>query len=302
MHKFLLTLAFLISFATSASAQLTVSGVGGGFGGTAPVTCSSSEGNAFLARTTGLDNTHKTRYCTLIDALVTDGLCCAATGGKLDGLWVFTTADATTAKLNVTQNAYNLTQTGTPTSFTADVGYTGDASTFYLDTNFNITTSVGNFSRDSASIGCYILLSRTADQNWAAIGEGRNSETRLYPKQAAGPGGLIFEATDGVGANFFTNGDAKGLWTVTRTTSTLTTLYKNAAAASSATSAHASSALTTEAATMLLFAWNSSGTPTGFSGDQMGACYMGAGMSNAQVINLHSRINAYMTSYSVAAY
>ena len=60
--------------------SLLGAGKAGGGGG---ITCSSSQGNAFLARLTGSpDNAHKTAYCTLIDGLVTDGV-----WSKLDALY-----------------------------------------------------------------------------------------------------------------------------------------------------------------------------------------------------------------------
>jgi hypothetical protein len=62
---------------------------GGGF------TPSCSQSSAFLARTSGLDTTHKTAYDTLICGLVTDAL-----WSSLDALYIFATADATTAGLN----------------------------------------------------------------------------------------------------------------------------------------------------------------------------------------------------------
>src|SRR5882757_8185192 len=55
-----------------------------------------AEATSFLARTSGLDAAHTGAYCVLIDGLVTDSVY-----SILDGLYVFATADTTTALLNL---------------------------------------------------------------------------------------------------------------------------------------------------------------------------------------------------------
>lgn len=280
-------------FGSRSALNAASSGSGGGF------TPSCTPSSVFLARASGVTVTaDKTRYDTLICGLQTDGLCCAATGGVLDFLHVYAAPDSATAKLNLTQSAYDDVQTGTLT-FTAYQGFTGNSSTGYLDTGFNITSSVGNFAQNSNTIGCYVLSSRTVTQNWVSIGELRNAETRLLPNQGAGPGGLIYENADGVGANFFTTvGNAQGLWTSARTTSAITTLYKNNLG-SQTTSTHGSLALTTELLTLLEFASNTAGGAANFTGDQMAACFSGAGMTSTQANNLQARLNTYMSTLSV---
>ena len=126
---------------------------GGGFSPT------STESSNFLARTSGLNNTHKTRYDALISGLVTDG-----DYTKLDVLYVWATDTTTNALLNLAPNAsYNGTVVGTPTSFTADVGYTGDGSTFAIDSHFNPNTaSSPQYTQNSASLGAYVLTNVTS--------------------------------------------------------------------------------------------------------------------------------------------
>jgi hypothetical protein len=55
-------------------------------------------------------------------------------------------------------------------SFSADHGYTGDASTVYIDSGFNPSTAGGNFSTTAASLGIYQLNSRATGQIWIQIG------------------------------------------------------------------------------------------------------------------------------------
>lgn len=277
-------------------------GCSAGFCGGAPggggFTPSCTASTNWLARATGVTLTaDKQNYDNLLCGLVTDGVCCAATGGVLDVLYMWPAPDTATAKLNLTQNAFNLTQTGSLT-FSAYHGYTGDASTGFFDTGFNAFTAGGNYAQNSATFGCYLLSNRAATQPWAMGGYLNNRETRLFGNQSAGPGGAIFTANDNSGANFFTTANAQGSWLSTRTSSSLTTLYKNEA--SVATSANVSGQA--DSLDFFLFADNANGVAAAISGDQQGSCFIAAGMNATQAVNTQHRINSFMTAYSINVY
>src|SRR5258706_278504 len=81
--------AILLAVSPALTGSITLLGVGkpAAGGGFSP---SCTESSNFLARATGITLTaDKTNYDTLICGVVTDGLCCAATGGVLDGLYIW---------------------------------------------------------------------------------------------------------------------------------------------------------------------------------------------------------------------
>lgn len=140
---------------------------GGGGGG-----C--SQATTFLARTSGLDTTHQNAYTTFICGLVTDGL-----WTKFDVLYVFATADSTTAKLNLVSTSFGASLVGTPT-FTVDRGYLSTGTGAYISTGFNPSTAPSpNFTQNSAHISAWSNTNGTASTG--LIGQD-NTHTNLIPK------------------------------------------------------------------------------------------------------------------------
>lgn len=277
-----------------ANAQL--SGGVGGFPGPGTVhsvggvTCSSSEGNAFLARLTGSpDNTHKTRYCTLIDGLVTD-----AVFAKLDVLYIFATDTAANALLNLKSSSFNGTVVGALT-FTADTGYTGTGATNYINTGFNPTAAAGNYARDSGSIGIYVLNNRTTDQGYVNAGTATGAGfSFIAPKNATA---VTKYAINTAAPKSIAATTAQGQWITSRTGATTTALQRNGAAFDTDTSA----SVVMDNSNIYIFAYNT-GVPAAFSLDQQSAVLIGGGLTGTEMTNLAGRINTYMTAYSINVY
>jgi len=55
-------------------------------------------------------------------------------------------------------------------------------------------------------------------------------------------------------------------------------------------------------AKLFLSAINSSGTPGNFTTDQVAAAWYGSGLTGANAVLLHTRINNYLTSYGTNVY
>jgi hypothetical protein len=106
----------------------------------------------------------KSAINTLIRTLKDDSI-----WDELDRLWVMKAHDAQAAKLdwkNPATSAYALTEVGSPT-FTADVGYTGNGSSSYLNTNFNPSTDGVQFTQNGASMGVYLDdVGSSASNRW----------------------------------------------------------------------------------------------------------------------------------------
>jgi len=246
---------------------------------------------AFLARTSGLSATETNAYRALINGLVADGI-----WSLLDIFYIFATNTRTTALLNLINSSFTATEHGT-VSFTADQGYTGDNSTFYLDTGWQ-STNGPNFSQNSAAFGCYILSS-TSTATEVAMGQDVIwYDVLFYPQQTLGNlGASITSTTPGTLA--VANASDVGQYSALRTGATASAIYKNGSATPVATSADGSKA--PSANNLFIFALNQ-GSPANLYRRQMSAAWVGGGMTAAQVIQLQSRINAYMTALGINVY
>jgi len=111
-----------------------------------------TEATNFIARTSGQDATHQAAYTALICGLVNQASTISGTlFSRLDALWMLRGADSTVIRLNLIQNAFNLTANGTIT-FVADAGVTSNGSTGFYATGFNPTSAGGQFTQNSVSI------------------------------------------------------------------------------------------------------------------------------------------------------
>ena len=120
---------------------------------------------AYLARTVGgNEGGNGANIAALIDGLVSDGV-----WNKLDCLYVLAQQNQTDALLNLVGTNYSLINNGL-VPFVAYQGFTGNG-VGYLDTGFNpgIATSP-NFVQNNASMGVWILNSRTSGAAYYDIG------------------------------------------------------------------------------------------------------------------------------------
>ena len=292
MRKLLILISLLLC--SPALAQVPMTGAGKG----TPATASCSPGTAatnFLARTSGLNGTETTAYCNMINGLVSDGIItgtlsgAAGCGSVLDGLYILATNNTTTAALNLCGTSFSLVSHGTPT-FTADVGYTGDGSSAFLDTQWVPNTNGVNYTQNSASIGVYIQTNGSGTSNTDVMGAAASglTFTRFQPKNSSN---LLFGVN--VATSFATaaNANVQGAWVLSRTASTTTTVYQNGATTFT-TAATASTTRTTFS--LYLLALNTSGSATNFSPYQISSAFMGAGLTSTQAFAINNRINAFM--------
>lgn len=194
MHRLALTLALLLGLIPKLEAkqlllphidppivvaQLSIVGVGGGFGkASGGAGCANSV--TFLARVAGAggspNGTETTMIQNFICNLTTDGvidgnLGTTGCGTTLDDLYLFNVDSTVTANLNICGTTHTLSATAM--IFTADQGYKSNTNGF-LDTGHNMhteTASCGNgaatcnylASGATGSFGFYILTSDTTN-------------------------------------------------------------------------------------------------------------------------------------------
>ena len=249
---------------------------GGGF------TPSCSQSSAFLARATGITLTaDKTNYDTLICGMVTDG-----TFAKMDALYIFAAPDQTTALLNLVQNSFSGTTSGT-VNFSAHVGFTGDASTFKVNTGFTPSTATSpNFTLNSASFGLYNLTSNTTE-NDTPMGAINSQPSRLNFQPV-----FSHEACQVNGGSLlnFGGGNSQGFWVCTTTGTTVGGSLNGAAPTTAA-----STPTGVDNSAFSIFGV----TSAAFTSDQFSAAFLGGSLTNTDIANVSSRINTFMTAYGI---
>jgi len=291
MKRLLLALILLASSAQAGTMMMLGAGPGAATGGFTPGCTQSSN---FLARTSGLSTTERNAYDTMICGMVTDG-----DFAKLDGLYIFATNTTTTANLNLISTSFGLTQTGTVT-FSADHGYTGDASTGFLNTSFTPSTASGHYALNSASLGAYILTNRTSAAGYSAMGTDDTATGTLLDKLIAHFTGPTSQFGNGSCSSSFTSSTAQGQWVGVRSSAANSGFWRNGSSVASSTGCSTAGALASCSIIILARRTTTACSLAQPSGDQFAAAFFGSGGISAT--NVSSRINAYMTALGINVY
>jgi hypothetical protein len=291
-------LAGILAIAGPSSAQMTLMGTGGSGPARSGGAC--SQATTFLARTSGLNGTETTAYTTLICGLVTDGLITGTLSGAtgcgtvLDALYIFATNTTTTANLNICGTSYGLTTTAAPT-FSADHGYTGNGSTQFLITGFSPFSAGGNFAQNSASIGAYIITSRTTAAAYCEIGASNGSNgTDVYPLFT---GNLLYNEMNANSTSVAAPANAQGMYVGSRTGVSTVTTYRDGTSFAS----FGTTSVSMPTVPIWIGANNSAGGAD-FSADQISAAFIGGGLNSTQAAAISSRVNAYMAALGINVY
>jgi len=215
---------------------------------------------------------------TLQEQLVTD-LKTAGVWDKLDVFYVFATdGDSDYATLNwKAPSSHQVTKVNSPT-FTADIGFRGNASSSYLNTNYTPSTDAINYQLNNASIFMYRSELATAGQIQAYEGTVKSGEG--YAMVSGRPpayGENYLNSTAGL-VNSSTNVGV-GLQLVNRPNSSTINLYFNGSFISQNTSV---ASVSVPSVSVWNFAANNGGSGTFFSNVGHGMWGMGADLTSEQ--------------------
>jgi hypothetical protein len=264
--------------------------VGGGF------TPSCSQSSTFLAAASGVTLTaDKTNYDTLICGLVTDGV------WNFDVLYIWAAPDLATSKINLANpGTFNGTTHGT-VSFAAYQGFTGDASTFYIDTGLNPLSATSTncagapcFVQNSGTLGSYDLTNRTTGGTRWNVGNLASVAGALFAPYQLGASTGSINSTTAVGG---APASSQGAWNLTRKRSTDEALFLNSGENPATQTADTSQAPVN--GNIIFFAF---GIGFGNTDDQLAAGWIGAGVGNSDVgsgvssCKVNNRINTYMAT------
>lgn len=269
------------------------------FGACLPAFCASTpitgctEGNAFIARTSGLDALHINAYQDFICGLVADGIF-----SKFDIIYIFATQDSTTAGLNLVSTSYPAIVHGVP-AFVADRGYTGvsGSATIYIDTGFNPTIAASpKYVLNSAHISGWSLTNvQSGDALLGAFDAGPSNHTYILP-WFTGTGLTYFRvnlasSTSDVGPP---TGDSRGHFLATRSAVNTELGYINGVNAP--VSGTVTSGLTNN--NLYVLGTNNNGTPSGAAFQETMAS-VGSDLNATNELNFYNRLRTYMTTVGV---
>jgi hypothetical protein len=252
---------------------------------TAGFSPTSAQSAAFLARATNVTSTtDKTNYDTMITGLVNDGV-----WAKMDALYIWAAVDQTTALLNLVSSSFPGVTTGT-VNFSAYHGYTGDGSTFAVDTGFVPSAGGTNYTLNSASMSVY---NQTLDASENARIMGCSITTYLYFQPLFG--NVFKMELNAPGAELILGGfDQRGLWISSQNATTGGISLDGGA---QSTAAFTPTSLSGNQVRI----WGEQSTGN-FSADQFSASHIGGYFSDTDCANFSNRINTYMTAYGINLY
>lgn len=205
----------------------------------------------------------------------------------LDYFYLFAQDQQVNATINIVNPFfYQATEQGTPT-WSANLGYTGNGSSMFLQTNFIDSTNGVYATLNSESMGVYTRQTVTAATKYVmgaydgthydlfGINEGSNG---LY---------LILSSNGGITD---ANSNTKGCFSAVRTSSTATAIWMNGVSATSG------SAIATALCSKqdYIMAYNNNGAAAGYDTNQYTCAWKGSGAINQVLFN--SAVNTLMTN------
>jgi hypothetical protein len=195
---------------------------------------------------------------------------------------------------------HDLTDPGsTSPTFTAYQGFTGDGTSDYLSTNYNVSDDGDNASLNSTTIAVYnrgtipdsptgtrVMVGGNAWPVYAYVGVSTNGEGSFDAISQC-------HSTDAYAIGFAVDGDGKGFFTHVRRATDDNELYKNGTSINSDTEDYDD---TETAADFYILALNDSGSAVMYCGCQISFVYIGGALTDTQVSNMNTAVEAYMDS------
>jgi hypothetical protein len=221
----------------------------------------------------------------LIHGLKTDGI-----WAKLDRLWVFAAADSQTALIDLVALT-TATPVNSPT-FTPNRGYNGNASSSYLNSNFNASTSGVQWTLNSAHIAAWDNTSRVNEATVISGCFDGSAVSDLMPWY----GGGVVTRINGGGLAGLSNSSSQGFFVGQRESSSVVSGYRNGAFCASFGDAsnHVVSL------PMFICGRNDSGGFSSAMSDQVCMVSYGAAFTSTEMTKYYNRLRTYMTAVGVS--
>jgi hypothetical protein len=248
----------------------------------------SSEAQQFFDRIADPGTTRKNHYATLIDGLVADSV-----WTRIQVLMIYAADIEANALINLKSSSHASINVSS-TAFTADRGFTGDASADYLETNY--VPSVAATQNDHA-LGAYILNNRTT----AAFKWIMGTQTGGADGCGIAPlwvGDVILSQINSTNNDTIAETTARGMTIASRTGAGATEMFRNGVSVQTGTDA--STGLSTFE--YFVLGMDADGGVSQATDDEVAAIVIGLGMNPTQAAAVSARINTYMTALGINVY
>ncbi len=286
MKKILFAIIICLFFIVPAASQFN--GCPFGFCSPPTVASSCSQATAFLARNGNANSSATTAF---ICGGVSDGW-----WSKWDVLYIHATDTSAHALLNWTSSGFTGALIATALTFTANQGFTGNASGA-IDTGFILAVNGVNYALNSASGFVCILNNRTTRGNLVSFGAQDNTSTSyslLVPFDTLGTRGDLNGPT---GAAVAGAAGTQGSWLLNRTSNTNVDVYFGPGSTKLGSITTPSTSVTVVNSIYEL-AFNT-GAVAGIQNpttDQQAAFGLGGSFTGTDWANFQARLHAYMVA------
>lgn len=211
---------------------------------------------------------------------------------KLDALWVHAAHGAEAGRLNWLGPSFNCLPVNNPT-FVVDRGYTGDGVSSYLDTQFNPSVEAlagSKYQLNSASFGIRINDNTNSNSSIAGFWDGTRGTT-IQPHSGGRAGGRVntgtyFQTAAGAIA------DSIGMYSISRTSSSVTRLFKQGVMIAS--NATASTVLADGRLRLGAIANDN------YRAGQFSMGFIGGGLSDAEVLSIYEWFQPYREAVGIS--
>jgi hypothetical protein len=278
--------AALVLPALAWAGSLTLLGVGGGSsggGGLDPAT------TAWVNQVVANGGTVSAGRQTIVNTFITC-LKSASLWSTMDRYWLLAGENTQSALTDMVGLSL---ATNHGSTFTPSQGYTGNGSSFFVDTGYTAGT---NYTQNSAVYGGQVQTSRTtatgSPAEFGADNAGFTQNAVLIPYNSSNNFSVVLNATT-PSAGSATN--AQGSYIISRTGASAGAAYKNGTSFS--TFATASTGL--PGVTFYVGANHQGGSANSFSTDQISSFFAASGWNSTQATNFESCQNAMMTSIGI---
>jgi hypothetical protein len=208
----------------------------------------------------------------------------------LDRLWLYAVENLQSALIDLV-GCGNSTAVNSPT-FTANLGFTGNGTSSYVLTGFNLGNANGNFLQNTASFGCWIVTARTGASSAIDMGSSGGAHCQFAPKYA--DGNLYGDVNSSVQSTVVPPASVQGFWHLGRSNATRTSVFRNGSVFAS----YAQASIGVPNQPFAIGAYNSSGSFSNFSTDQIAGAFVGGDLAGKE-LPFYSALRAYMTTVGV---
>jgi hypothetical protein len=221
----------------------------------------------------------------LIDSLIVQ-LKADTVWENLDLLYMYAADDSSNAKINWINSSFTTTTSGSPT-FNANQGYTGNASSMYLNTNWIPNTDGVNFDTNTASVFTYVRTAVKENKYVLGTGGAGVSFIRLNPQNTSNQ---IESRLNENGLGATSIGNSSGFYSMIRSSSANYKVFVNDSLKNTITNA----STTMSGFKLYVLARNSVGSPVDYTNRQITMLAVGGGFSDYTQSIISRRFEWYL--------